>query len=298
MKYFKNFEYPLNFTNDIEILDKDDIINIFKSKLDNINKEIKELLILKLILKKRKFFMDNEIEKEITERFLFELSLTDDDNMKNLLEECINEYDNSEEEIDIKKYLQIGKDMGIEDRVCKYIINKINDIIKNGKKELDISNCILNIYIVTLNENEMIYLMGFINKLRNIEILNLEGCKIGDKGIIELFDNINNFNNISEIYIRGCNIENDGIDKLSDNLKYITNLSILDIGCNKFDDAGINKLSDNLSYVKKLSFLNISENRIGDEGIKSLTKSFKYISDLSILIMGSINIIIRLWNRR
>lgn len=114
-KYVDNLYYPLNFEKDILSYSENDLIEECEHLCKKISKEIKELLVMKLVLKEKKMDINEKLENEIDERIKNELLINKNENVYKLFE---NSYIN----INQSNYLKIGKEGGLDDNnsIIKY----------------------------------------------------------------------------------------------------------------------------------------------------------------------------------
>lgn len=102
---------------------EDDIINIDENELENgcrnrlisIKKCIREILIIKMALNKKKVVLDEDLNNDIMKRLENELYFNRDDEMKKMFKEC-------GYKLDSDTYLQIAKKIKIDDEGCIILI--------------------------------------------------------------------------------------------------------------------------------------------------------------------------------
>lgn len=95
-KYSENLTYPLQFNGDESLVDIDFLIEECESRLENISKEIRELLVIKLLLKENNIIINENLLNEINMRIENEILCEKDEVMKKLFNLSELEEDNKE----------------------------------------------------------------------------------------------------------------------------------------------------------------------------------------------------------
>lgn len=113
-KYSENLIYPLSFDNDILCIEGDDLVKECEKRLNNINKEIKEILIIKALLIKKEYEIDKELNDEIMMRIENELYFNKNEDINRIFDEL--------EDINDKNYIKIGEKIGLDSDKCIYLI--------------------------------------------------------------------------------------------------------------------------------------------------------------------------------
>lgn len=140
-KYNIAFNYPLEIGDDILTMNDNDIIYGLKTRLKHIKTEMKEIIILKRVLKKNKRKIeDNELNEEVYNRLENELYICRDKAMTKLIEETIDDED------DASMYVRKGVSLGLSNEFCKNMFNLMKEITDNGKKSLLFKGCIILMY--------------------------------------------------------------------------------------------------------------------------------------------------------
>lgn len=112
-KYSENLIYPLSFNNDILCIEGDDLVKECEKRLNNINKEIKEILIIKALLNKKEYEIDKELNDEIMMRIENELYFNKNEDINKIFDEL--------EDINDKNYIKIGEKIGLDSDKCIYL---------------------------------------------------------------------------------------------------------------------------------------------------------------------------------
>lgn len=112
-KYSENLIYPLSFDNDILCIEGDDLVKECEKRLNNINKEIKEILIIKALLIKKEYEIDKELNDEIMMRIENELYFNKNEDINRIFDEL--------EDINDKNYIKIGEKIGLDSDKCIYL---------------------------------------------------------------------------------------------------------------------------------------------------------------------------------
>lgn len=115
-KYIHNLKSPMEFSDDILHHENRVIVNRISEVLINIHNEIKELLVMKLVLKEKDYELDEDINDELLERIKNEVSLSNDNIMNELYVEC-------DDDFDTNNLLEVATKMGIS--LDKSIINSL-----------------------------------------------------------------------------------------------------------------------------------------------------------------------------
>lgn len=115
-KYIHNLKSPVEFSDDILHHENRVIVNRISEVLINIHNEIKELLVMKLVLKEKDYELDEDINDELLERIKNEVSLSNDNIMNELYAEC-------DDDFDTNNLLEVATKMGIS--LDKSIINSL-----------------------------------------------------------------------------------------------------------------------------------------------------------------------------
>lgn len=109
------FDGKLKFDDNILSLDNVDLEHECEKKLDRIKKDVKRLLLMKLIMKEKKHEIDSEIEVNINKRIINEFNLFENEKMKRLF---VKSFESDEE-----CYKEIGEMNGIESEVSIFNLN-------------------------------------------------------------------------------------------------------------------------------------------------------------------------------
>lgn len=115
-KYIHNLKSPIEFSDDILHHENRVIVNRISEVLINIHNEIKELLVMKLVLKEKDYELDEDINDELSKRIKNEVSLSNDNIMNELYVEC-------DDDFDTNNLLEVATKMGIS--LDKSIINSL-----------------------------------------------------------------------------------------------------------------------------------------------------------------------------
>lgn len=119
------------------MIDGDVLVDYCNEIIQNIKKEKIKLLIVKLLLDEKKYYINDEICEEINSRLKNELEFNSDDSIRKLIEES--------DKLDFSKYLEIGKKLKVNDEYsitlylgkniflyAKHLIDKNQDININN----------------------------------------------------------------------------------------------------------------------------------------------------------------------
>lgn len=268
-KYIEKFEYPLIFEDDILELDDDELMNccskivnklkyeekslgvlkmIKKNKYrksKSFDNDVRELLILKLVLKEKHVKIDEYLLREIMTRIDQKLKRSEDDYIfKKLVGDSIDECDYN--------YIVNGKYFGLDNKKSQVIIDAVS-IVNYDCSELNLSDS-------KIGDDGTKYLMVFSGRIKNIEFINLKDCNIGDDGMRIFSKFLKSLPNLLELNIGWNKIRNYGIKELSKYIKYVSNLTELIIESiiyfnvvNEISDEGIIALCNQLKYIPKLT---------------------------------------------
>lgn len=156
------FDGKFKFDDNILSLDNEDLELECEKKLDRIKKDVKRLLLMKLIMKEKKHEIDEKIEVNINKRIINEFNLFENEKMKKLFVKSF--------ESDEKCYKEIGEMNGIESETSiflyKFIVTKIeNTFYESNYDSVSINNC--------MGDYAMKYFLKFSMKILFISVLDL-----------------------------------------------------------------------------------------------------------------------------
>lgn len=108
----EEIQYPLVLKEEILKNSKEKLLESYKTALDDLNHNIKKLIIIRTALKKKEMInCENEVDKEVMKRLEDECFLTEDENVKKLAEDCIDERTRED-------YINEGKELNIHEILC------------------------------------------------------------------------------------------------------------------------------------------------------------------------------------
>lgn len=108
----EEIQYPLVLKEEILKNSKEKLLESYKIALDDLNHNIKKLIIIRTALKKKEMInCENEVDKEVMKRLEDECFLTEDENVKKLAEDCIDERTRED-------YINEGKELNIHEILC------------------------------------------------------------------------------------------------------------------------------------------------------------------------------------
>lgn len=108
----EDIQYPLVLKEEILKNSKEKLLESYKTALDDLNHNIKKLIIIRTALKKKEMInCENEVDKEVMKRLEDECFLTEDENVKKLAEDCIDERTRED-------YINEGKELNIHEILC------------------------------------------------------------------------------------------------------------------------------------------------------------------------------------
>lgn len=108
----EEIQYPLVLKEEILKSSKEKLLESYKTALDDLNHNIKKLIIIRTALKKKEMInCENEVDKEVMKRLEDECFLTEDENVKKLAEDCIDERTRED-------YINEGKELNIHEILC------------------------------------------------------------------------------------------------------------------------------------------------------------------------------------
>ncbi|XP_027141430.1 MHC class II transactivator isoform X4 [Larimichthys crocea] len=111
--------------------------------------------------------------------------------------------------------------------------------------------------------------------LHNLQHLDLENSKIGDKGAEKLADALVSLCFLEVLNLSQNCIGNEGVKKLATTLKGLPKLHCLSLYSNVISDEGAESLADVLPHVASLTDLDVKYNKLTDVGAQSLGVSLR-----------------------
>ncbi|XP_074553001.1 MHC class II transactivator [Halichoeres trimaculatus] len=124
--------------------------------------------------------------------------------------------------------------------------------------------------------------------LHNLQHLDLENSKIGDKGAEKLADALVSLSNLEILNLSQNCIGDQGVTKLAEALKDLPKLHCLSLYSNVISDEGAEGLASILPQMASLSELDVKYNKFTDAGAQSLAVSLKSCKKMKTL---------RMWNQ-
>ncbi|XP_008290066.1 MHC class II transactivator isoform X2 [Stegastes partitus] len=131
-------------------------------------------------------------------------------------------------------------------------------------------------------------LWGFLPGLPNLQHLDLENCKIGDKGAENLANALVSLCSLEILNLSQNCIGDVGVKKLTATLKDLPKLHVLSLYSNVISDEGAESLAAVLPHMASLTDLDVKYNKLTDVGAQSLGASLRNCSDMKTL---------RMWNQ-
>ncbi|XP_073349959.1 uncharacterized protein ciita [Pagrus major] len=124
--------------------------------------------------------------------------------------------------------------------------------------------------------------------LHNLQRLDLENCKIGDKGAEKLADALVSLRFLEILNLSQNCIRDQGVKKLATVLRDLPKLHCLSLYSNEISDEGAESLAAVLPHVTSLTDLDVKYNKLTDVGAQSLGVSLRNCKRMKTL---------RMWNQ-
>ncbi|XP_031176709.1 uncharacterized protein ciita isoform X2 [Sander lucioperca] len=124
--------------------------------------------------------------------------------------------------------------------------------------------------------------------LHNLQHLDLENSKIGDKGAEKLADALVSLGSLEILNLSQNCIGDQGVTKLATTLRALPKLHCLSLYSNVISDEGAESLADVLPHMASLTNLDVKYNKLTDVGAQSLGASLKNCKKMKTL---------RMWNQ-
>ncbi|XP_031584372.2 MHC class II transactivator isoform X1 [Oreochromis aureus] len=124
--------------------------------------------------------------------------------------------------------------------------------------------------------------------LHNLQHLDLENSKIGDKGAEKLASALVSLPSLEILNLSQNCIGDEGVKKLADTLKDLPNLHCLSLYSNMISDEGAESLAAVLPHMASLTDLDVKFNKLTDVGAQSLGASLRNCTKIKTL---------RMWNQ-
>ncbi|XP_026207511.1 MHC class II transactivator isoform X2 [Anabas testudineus] len=124
--------------------------------------------------------------------------------------------------------------------------------------------------------------------LHNLQHLDLDNSKIGDKGAEKLADALASLSSLEILNLSENCIGDHGINKLASTLRDLPKLHCLSLYSNVISDEGAESLAAVLPHMSSLTHLDVKYNKLTDVGAQSLGASLRNCHKLKTL---------RLWNQ-
>lgn len=133
----------------------------------------------------------------------------------------------------------------------------------------------LNLRKNNIQKTGAVHLKEALKLLTDLEIVQLDHCKLGVSGGIHINEVIAQNNKIKILNLASNKIEVDGARNMGAALEKNTNLEFLDIGFNKIRDEGLRVIGESLAKNEnsKLSCLAIRHNLLSDAALQTLIKN-------------------------
>ncbi|ORZ23694.1 hypothetical protein BCR41DRAFT_244299 [Lobosporangium transversale] len=123
-----------------------------------------------------------------------------------------------------------------------------------------------------LDVSELPVLLG---SLKDLNILDLRYCAIGDYGVLILSETFKSNTTLVDLILRSNGIDNAGACALSEALKVNKTLLTLDLQFNMVGHKGAVALAEALKVNRTLKYLDLKHNAIGGSGVFALSKALK-----------------------
>ncbi|XP_042360913.1 MHC class II transactivator isoform X2 [Plectropomus leopardus] len=124
--------------------------------------------------------------------------------------------------------------------------------------------------------------------LQNLQHLDLENCKIGDKGAEKLADALVSLSSLEILNLSQNCIGDQGVKKLAATLRDLPKLHCLSLYSNVISDEGAESLAAALPHVASLTDLDVKYNKLTDVGAQTLAASLRNCKKMKTL---------RMWNQ-
>uniref|UniRef100_A0A671XTL9 NACHT domain-containing protein n=1 Tax=Sparus aurata TaxID=8175 RepID=A0A671XTL9_SPAAU len=124
--------------------------------------------------------------------------------------------------------------------------------------------------------------------LHNLQRLDLENCKVGDKGAEKLADALVSLRFLEILNLSQNCIGDQGVKKLATTLRDLPKLHCLSLYSNEISDVGAESLAAVLPHMTSLTDLDVKYNKLTDVGAQSLGVSLRNCKRMKTL---------RLWNQ-
>lgn len=152
-----------------------------------------------------------------------------------------------------------------------------------------------NLEILDLSYNDLsieyIKQLSFIlGKFKNLKQLNLNSCNLGASSINILSGAIGMLNNLTYLNLSNNNIGRYGVIEISQILYNLPNITILSLYGNNIDDMGLVELCKSICYLNKLERLFLNNNSITSKGLSYLSKTFSFLPNMNTLYLNNNNI--------
>ncbi|XP_051797038.1 MHC class II transactivator isoform X2 [Acanthochromis polyacanthus] len=124
--------------------------------------------------------------------------------------------------------------------------------------------------------------------LPNLQHLDLEDCKIGDKEAENLANALASLCSLEKLNLSQNCVGDQGVKKLTATLKDLPKLHCLSLYSNVISDEGAESLAAALPHMASLTDLDVSYNKLTDAGVESLGASLRNCNEMKTL---------RMWNQ-
>uniref|UniRef100_A0A3P8T4T3 NACHT domain-containing protein n=2 Tax=Amphiprion percula TaxID=161767 RepID=A0A3P8T4T3_AMPPE len=124
--------------------------------------------------------------------------------------------------------------------------------------------------------------------LPNLQHLDLENCKIGDREAENLANALTSLCSLEKLNLSQNCIGDQGVKKLTATLKDLPKLHCLSLYSNVISDEGAESLAAVLPQMASLTDLDVSYNKLTDVGVESLGASLRNCNEMKTL---------RMWNQ-
>lgn len=158
-KYIINLKYPLNLGDEISNLKVDELSRECEFLLDNIDNEIKEMLLIKSILQKNNISFNRKLKRRMNSRLSNEISYKNDEILTKIFDNC-NSEDGEERDFDEKILEEVEeKDVDINVENCHIYATELGMDILSAKRILFLINNTLKKNNTTLSINGSINIL-------------------------------------------------------------------------------------------------------------------------------------------
>lgn len=110
-KYIEKLDYPMIIDENLLNINENDLIEECEKIINNISKEIKILLIIKILLNEKNIKVDDRVDRMISDELIY----NNNEKMKKLFENC-------NEKITKDNYYEIGKRENLDDGMSIYFL--------------------------------------------------------------------------------------------------------------------------------------------------------------------------------